>query len=549
MGLRVVSDELVGALKDKIGLSASQVTQILVKHTISTWQVQAKPKESEKFNPKLQDDVMRVKLKGGAAVDPESGLDAKATVLRDSEGTPMTAVLGMVDLVKGYNSYYRLQALKHDSKSAYWVFRAWGRIGTSIGGTKLEKFLTESAARQNFEDLYLEKTGNLWCNRKNFEKVPHRFYEMELDYTDVEEKSRTLMKSRSVKSKLHPLLQALLEFICDLESMKNAMVELEIDVKKMPLGKLSKRQIQDAYSVLAHLSKRLNKSKQLDQGFVLGESNRFYTLIPHDFGMKVPPLLDNTEIIKNKLKMLEDLREIELAYNILKQDLSIDMNPLDQHYRQLNTQLQPVNTNSDEFARIEQYVKLTHGSTHTSYKLEVVAVFDVERADEKARYDGYTAARHNRQLLWHGSRRTNWVGILSQGLRIAPPEAPATGYMFGKGIYFADMVSKSANYCFTSQSQPEGLLLLCEVILGNMHECTTADASPLPSGKQSRKGLGSTQPDPSTYYTSPDGVIYPIGKPQPSNVKSTALLYNEYIVYDMAQVLQKYLVRVKFVYK
>lgn len=28
-----------------------------------------------------------------------------------------------------------------------------------------------------------------------------------------------------------------------------------------------------------------------------------------------------------------------------------------------------------------------------------------------------------------GSRTTNYVGILSQGLRIAPPEAPVTGYM------------------------------------------------------------------------------------------------------------------------
>ena len=27
-----------------------------------------------------------------------------------------------------------------------------------------------------------------------------------------------------------------------------------------------------------------------------------------------------------------------------------------------------------------------------------------------------------------------------QGLRIAPPEAPVTGYMFDKGVYFADMV-------------------------------------------------------------------------------------------------------------
>ena len=55
-----------------------------------------------------------------------------------------------------------------------------------------------------------------------------------------------------------------------------------------------------------------------------------------------------------------------------------------------------------------------------------------------------------------------------QGLRIAPPEAPVTGYMFGKGIYFADMVTKSANYCCTSRSNNTGLLLLCEVALGNM---------------------------------------------------------------------------------
>ena len=47
---------------------------------------------------------------------------------------------------------------------------------------------------------------------------------------------------------------------------------------------------------------------------------------------------------------------------------------------------------------------------------------------------------HNRMLLWHGSRISNFAGILSQGLRIAPPEAPVTGYMFGKGVYFADMV-------------------------------------------------------------------------------------------------------------
>jgi hypothetical protein len=90
-------------------------------------------------------------------------------------------------------------------------------------------------------------------------------------------------------------------------------------------------------------------------------------------------------------------------------------------------------------------------------------------------------------ILWHGSRITNFVGIISQGLRIAPPEAPVTGYMFGKGVYFADMVSKSANYCFTSRENNTGLMLLCEVALGNMNPKYYADyyAANLPNGKHS----------------------------------------------------------------
>lgn len=64
-------------------------------------------------------------------------------------------------------------------------------------------------------------------------------------------------------------------------------------------------------------------------------------------------------------------------------------------------------------------------------------------------------------MLWHGSRLTNFVGILKHGLRVAPPEAPITGYMFGKGIYFADIASKSAQYCQASKNNPVGCLLLC----------------------------------------------------------------------------------------
>ncbi|KAI9005415.1 Poly polymerase, partial [Gaertneriomyces semiglobifer] len=66
-----------------------------------------------------------------------------------------------------------------------------------------------------------------------------------------------------------------------------------------------------------------------------------------------------------------------------------------------------------------------------------------------------------RKLLWHGSRVCNMMGILSQGLKVAPVEANSTGYMFGKGIYFADAFCKSIGYCSTSAGY--ACLLLCEV--------------------------------------------------------------------------------------
>ncbi|KAF8560666.1 hypothetical protein P879_00606 [Paragonimus westermani] len=557
MGLRVVDADLLSELKlsSSTKLSQKQLLKLLNKHTLSDWEVKHMPAKNGKenfANIRETDELARFKLKGGAVVDPDSGLDHRASVLKDTKGTPMTAVLGMVDLVKGSNSFYKLQALQLDKGGSFSVFRAWGRIGTTIGGKKVEKFTTVSAARHAFEELYLEKTGNEWKDRDNFQKRPGKFYEMELDYADVEEKSQKLSLAHSVPSKLDTSLQQLIQFICDIESMKQTMIEFELDLRKMPLGKLSQRQLHEAYAILGNLSKLMDRATKaktaLDQTILLSESTRFFTLIPHDFGMRSPPLLNTRKAIKEKLQMLEDLLEIELAYNILKADVTTGENPLDQHYHQLNTNLKPLDSTSDEYNRIVEYTRRTHGSTHKHYSLTVEAIFDVERPDEKRRFDTFKPAQHNKLLLWHGSRRTNWVGILSQGLRIAPPEAPVTGYMFGKGIYFADIVSKSANYCYTTQSQPEGVLLLCEVILGNMKECYEAESTDLPADKHSRKGVGSVTPNPATFYTNADGVVYPIGDPISSGVPKTALIYNEYIVYNVAQVKQKYLVRVKFNY-
>ena len=160
----------------------------------------------------------------------------------------------------------------------------------------------------------------------------------------------------------------------------------------------------------------------------------------------------------------------------------------------------------------------------------------MDRKGEAERFQKSKENIHNRQLLWHGSRLTNWAGILSQGLRIAPPEAPVTGYLFGKGIYFAEAVSKSATYCFAKTSKNEGLLILCEVALGNMQEyfqptCVTS----LPEGKHSVKGCGTIMNNPRDVEITDDGVVIPHGKCVPSKQRSS-LQFNEYIVYSCDQV-------------
>lgn len=330
--------------------------------------------------------------------------------------------------------------------------------------------------------------------------------------------------------------------------MKRQMIEYELDLKKMPLGKLSKKQIEHAYSVLTELQEL--KSKEENQSKILDASNRFYTLIPHDFGLKKPPLLDNDAIIKSKLEMLESLLEIEVAYTLLKEAKGTqDIDPVTQHYNQLKTDIEVLEDSSKEYEIVKQYLKNTHAKTHDQYTLDLEQVFKISRHGEKKRFKPFKNLS-NRYLLWHGSRITNYAGILSQGLRIAPPEAPVTGYMFGKGIYFADMVSKSANYCYTTHTNNVGILLLCEVALGNMYERTAADyITKLPPNMHSTKGCGKTVPDPDQIIKTDDGVIVPAGKPVKSQIKKGDLLYNEYIIYDTAQVNIKYLLKVKFNWK
>ncbi len=100
-----------------------------------------------------------------------------------------------------------------------------------------------------------------------------------------------------------------------------------------------------------------------------------------------------------------------------------------------------------------------------------------------------------------------------------------------------------------------GLLVLCEVALGDSHCLVDADSNMskenLPPGKHSVKGMGLTGPigvpkDTPEGFTVPTGPLGDTGL-----VKKTegfTLAYNEYIVYDVSQIKMRYLAKIKFQY-
>ena len=104
---------------------------------------------------------------------------------------------------------------------------------------------------------------------------------------------------------------------------------------------------------------------------------------------------------------------------------------------------------------------------------KVLELFEIKRHSEDKLFNPEKLG--NLKLLLHGSRFSNFAGILKNGMRIAPPEAPKTGYLFGKGVYFADLAYKAVDYSCSYLSKGIGLFVVCEVALGKPRQLQHPD--------------------------------------------------------------------------
>ncbi|KAG9014738.1 hypothetical protein FRB94_010585 [Tulasnella sp. JGI-2019a] len=442
-----------------------------------------------------------------------------------------------------------------------------------------------SQAIGEFEKQFKSKSGVQWRERRTAKPKTGKYTWIERDFGDDDDQPAEPEASGSGdkgqeegKEPIKPPettapveVQGLIKLIFNTDLMNAAMQELNYDANKMPLGKLSKASILSGFSILKDLSEVINdpngNTARGYGGFAEAcstLSGNYYSYIPHAFGRMRPIPINTAALLKRELDLVDALGDMTIAAKLVQSaDTQKDsegnpIHPVDAHLRGLNLKtIEPLTRDSREFTTLEKYLKESHGATHGHLRPTVKNIFRVERNDDA---ENFAKGGHDklepgkRMLLWHGSRATNFGGILSQGLRIAPPEAPVTGYMFGKGVYFADASSKSLGYTCHHMSHNTGLLLLCEVAARPHVDLYQSDyyagATSKNAGAIATKGCGRWQPkewkDAAEVTGNEElrGVDIPNGPLEHGDDHRFGLYYNEYIVYDTSQIKLRYLLEV-----
>ncbi|KAF9883648.1 hypothetical protein FE257_003082 [Aspergillus nanangensis] len=526
--------------------------------------------DGEATNKKVKDAQKAGSKSLNVPVDECCYIKGGKSVHIDESGLIWDVALNQTVAANNNNKFYRIQLLVGSGGTDFHTWTRWGRVG-EIGQYALLGDGSFDRAEAEFKKKFKDKSGLKWEDRLNPpKKGKYTFIERNYEEDSAEEDNDEAGDKNGTKDKpeiestLATPVQDLMSFIFNQNHFLSAMESMSYDAKKLPLGKLSKRTLRAGFQLLKDLSELLVTpnlaASKYDTTFSAATdylSDQYFTTIPHVFGRNRPPVLNSETLIKKEVELLEALTDMEVANGIMKQSKDAEaINELDRQFQGLNMkEMTPLNHSSSEFKELQDYLVQSRGGSHY-INYTVVNIFRIERQGEEERFQSskYSKLKKgDRRLLWHGSRSTNFGGILSQGLRIAPPEAPVNGYMFGKGVYLADMSSKSANYCCSGSSANMGLLLLCDVELGQkMLELESSNYNAGEDAKKSGRiatlGQGSTIPgawkDAGCVNANLEGVSMPNVEVDAKTKARACLMYNEYIVYDVAQIRQRYLFQV-----
>jgi len=154
----------------------------------------------------------------------------------------------------------------------------------SQGGTKVEPFSSNKyKAIQNFERQYFDKTGNSFGHKKDeFEVKPGKMIRLDMQHKALGPPNKKAKKG---------------------DGSGNA-ADGGAD---QPLGKLSKAQIEKGDKVLDKLESAIGEGTTgpAASAKLMAFSAEFYSLIPHNFGLGKPPILNTQDMVGREKALLQ----------------------------------------------------------------------------------------------------------------------------------------------------------------------------------------------------------------------------------------------------
>lgn len=152
--------------------------------------------------------------------------------------------LNQTDIRTNANKFYILQLIEKGTK--YYVFIRYGRVG-EIGRTSHKEYNNAESGVSFFISQFKSKTGNVWGDE--FKPKKGKYWLCEMDYDDVEgleDAKKDIIDDNNTpvaQSTLPQRVQDFLSIVSNVDTMNKTLISLNIDTKKMPLGKLSQGQL------------------------------------------------------------------------------------------------------------------------------------------------------------------------------------------------------------------------------------------------------------------------------------------------------------------
>jgi poly [ADP-ribose] polymerase len=252
-----------------------------------------------------------------------------------------------------------------------------------------------------------------------------------------------------------PLIQGLIDYLIKVNAhqiLKQSGGKIQYDASsatfKTPLGVIDPEQVKEARNLLVEIADYVRDNDFSNSQFSTA-LNAYLRLIPHAVGMsKITPelIFPNSSTVVAENDLLDGLETSFIDVTTAPKKKTKKTAKKDVAPKVFDVSMEIVK-DKKIISHVKHLYQSTRKSNHQSNNLSVQTVYKIEIANMKKSFDKVGAKLPDIRQLWHGTKASNLLSIMRQGLIIPPTSSGhVTGRMYGNGVYFSCVSTKALNY-------------------------------------------------------------------------------------------------------